>query len=643
MSRPHTKLNPTAPSFPHTETQTPVPVEAPQASQSDQYIDEAEEDDVKGHTLDPTKLPEWMLVDENEHFRVVALRLVKADSPEEWLARAREFVGLTFPGCTITTPKNDLWIPLAVRQMPPALKPELPPESVTFSMNFLQDELRGALWSPGFYFIHPDNRPEGSKVTAYWLLENKMDPFLPTAPGEHGAKLTPFFNTTFSKPGAAPTEEDYMNAPVFIAKTAGCEYEYFGQYSQTRYSDKLDFERIADGTVLPFVLDTWAKYLTLNSQKHLPAWTKDALREHIWPKPVYTGPTSLEPAMSSHDTNGSQTLASDDSEAHKKRVRTEIERHAEDLHKWEIESRLKLSMLKESDIHRLFHAADADEQPGLRLWFEYLECNSYDSEFYERLVEIKNNERLQRGHEARKQERLRQGWTWELVSKVAGSGHEHTVLQLCPPKARAPVARRDSFTSVAQGLPSSKGDAEEEGSVAPSTRGRTLRRQDSEETVKASAEEQQQTEKVVQRAKDLQRDDGGKIVKGEIEEVQMLPPQQRKALPPHLRAKAAKQASGGADKDVAANTPTKIRQSAAVHDDRKSETTARDLSAAGKEAPSVKDREVGEKSQNSNASAFATGDLDAAKEMQSQFTRAKRRRAGYASAWGFDSKGEHGP
>ena len=55
-------------------------------------------------------------------------------------------------------------------------------------------------------------------------------------------------------------------------------------------------------------------------------------------------------------------------------------------------------MLKESDIIRLFKTADADLEPAIRLWFEYLKCTSYEDGLYERLVELKYNNRMQRGY-----------------------------------------------------------------------------------------------------------------------------------------------------------------------------------------------------------------------------------------------------
>ena len=39
-----------------------------------------------------------------------------------------------------------------------------------------------------------------------------------------------------------------------------------------------------------------------------------------------------------------------------------------------------------TELKKAFEQADADEQPGLRLWWEYLECVNWDEKFYDMMV-----------------------------------------------------------------------------------------------------------------------------------------------------------------------------------------------------------------------------------------------------------------
>ena len=515
-------------------------------------------------TFDKAKLPDWMLVEENEKLQVAALSLSKTTTRDEWVARLQQFSDLLAPGFTIVSTEGTqraAWKPLAARQMPPHLQPNLTTHGATFTINFIQNELRGIEWSPGFFFIHPKDRRDGSKLTAYWILDADLDPYLPKQPGEHGAKLTPFFNSTMSGPGEAPSEEDYINTPVFIGNNYRNEYRYFGHYSQTRFSDKLDYERIVDGTVPPFVLDVWAKVLT---QPDLYSWTKDELRQHIWPKPTYHGPLPLGSPSGSPGSAESRSPVQD-SHAHDRRVKKAIQRYSEDLQAWEIDSKLRLSMLKEADIHRLFRAADSDEQVGLRLWFEYLQCTSYEHEFYERMVELKYNEYQQRGYQEKIDGLMRQGWRWQLVETTTGSGHTAMAQKLCPPPAKAKVsaARKDSVVGSEQSLPPPKS---------------------------------RQPEKEVTKTLDAaeQRPMGDKTSSSSHTKTALSPPQQQ-ALPLHLRGKTSKPAE--------------------KTDEPKRTTTLTETKAPTTAEPSRTNR-------------FSLGDLEEAKRMQSTFTRAGCRRNG---------------
>ena len=96
----------------------------------------------------------------------------------------------------------------------------------------------------------------------YYQIDPGNEPYLPKAPGEHGAKLTAFFNK-------APEEEfghlfaddanSYDDVPMFILKDK--RYVYYGNYSQTRWSDKLDHDTMTT-RVPDHVKNFWAEELT---------------------------------------------------------------------------------------------------------------------------------------------------------------------------------------------------------------------------------------------------------------------------------------------------------------------------------------------------------------------------------------------
>lgn len=575
MASSTTKLDPTAPSFPH--------VQPPTILQNNVRPTPPLEDSLTqvGHetataTIDTTKLPDWMLVEEDERLRVAALSLSKLSTRDEWILKLRQFADLLAPGFDTAPPSDtterQAWVPLAVRQMPPRLQPDLTTHGVTFSCEFIHNELHGIEWSPGLYYIPPNDRREGRDLTAYWVLDAALDPYLPQEPGEHGAKLTPFFNSTLSEPGMAPTEQDYMNTPVFISKDCKFEYRYFGHYSQTRFSDTLDYERMVDGTVPPFVLEMWAKYLT--QPGHQP-WVKEELRQHIWPKPTYNGPLPLNSPSASLCSDGSPSPAAENAlKANDRRVNRAIKRYSERLQEWEIDTKLRLSLLTEADIHRLFRTADSDEQAGLRLWFEYLQCTSYKNSFYDHLVELKYNERLQHGYAEKMRELARQGWREQLVEQTCGNGHTMMVNELRPPPTKMSAARRDSVLDLERGRSSFRAIEQENGEIRASTSSKTQHAAEPEQHTPPAAHERPPTTS------------------------------QQKSIPPHLRGRMAKRASKPADGNATTKAAT---------------TTT---------------------TETSQPTPFPTGDLEEAKRMNSTFTKAKPRPARGANFPPAPSKAE---
>jgi hypothetical protein len=270
------------------------------------------------------------------------------------------------------------WRPHAVAQLAPLSISVA--NDVTFTWEQLHRDLGGAQYSPGLYLASSGNILKGN---TFWLLEAQFEPFAPTQPGQHGAKLTPFFNDTPTEHGLVPGEEDYSNVPVFVCPEQGQEYTYLGTYSQTRYSDKLShselFQHVPEG-----VLKYWAAMLAVSER---PAWVTDQLIAHFWPAPTYDGPIPTDVAVATPATGASDPR--DPEKPIEKRVIRALEQFAIELRDWKKESQLKVQLLTEEVLTEMWKKSDLDEEKGLRPWLEYLECVGFDGEFYEKLVAAK--------------------------------------------------------------------------------------------------------------------------------------------------------------------------------------------------------------------------------------------------------------
>lgn len=277
------------------------------------------------------------------------------------------------------------WQPHAISQLTP-LPTSANPE--TFTWEQLHAALGGAQYSPGLYFARNSSSSKVLEGRTYWLLEAQYEPFAPTAPGEHGAKLTAFFNDSLTPDGTALDEEDYSNVPVFICLNQGEGYHYLGQYSQKRYSDKLSHSELFKH-VPNHVLTYWASQL---ASPHRPAWITEALINHFWPAPTYTGPIPSDSAVSTPATG--VTEPQDPERILEKRVQRALERYAVELKDWKKEARIKATLLTEEALMDMWEKSDMDEEKGLRLWWEYLECVGFDIQFYEKLVAL--NKKAQR-------------------------------------------------------------------------------------------------------------------------------------------------------------------------------------------------------------------------------------------------------
>ena len=412
---------------------------------------------------------DWALTWESDNLKVSALALNKRETRGEHVKKLhvhneaaisgyyRDLVELLNEG-----PAEE-WKPFAVRQM----KPLAPLDCINthypaFTKEFLIHELGGEQWSHSFFFV-----PKGTQVRhgvkAYWLMDAQIEPYLPDQPAAHGAKLTPFFNETLTEPGYAPTVDDYMNAPVFIKDKGESKYRYYGHYSQTRFSDRLDYDRMNDGTVPEFVLNVWAKVLTSPNRE---AWVTEELIDHFWPKPTYEGLMPLEPGAAPPKNDGITSVADYDL-----RMNHSMHLYMLELRKWRAESKLKAAALTEADILTAFRATDTDYPAGLRLHWEYLECSEYREDFYATLLKVSLTNALQRGYKKHVAIQKKKGYTWQHVPATSASGHPTTKVQLVAPKKKKAVRKDSVVDDRAMSVPLAADN--KDGAAKPTTPAKT--------------------------------------------------------------------------------------------------------------------------------------------------------------------------
>ncbi|KAF2748866.1 hypothetical protein M011DRAFT_485516 [Sporormia fimetaria CBS 119925] len=283
------------------------------------------------------------------------------------------------------------WVPTAILSFPPLPSDELssiPPltETRTFSFDYLKQEFGGTFWSPGLKYIPPSAGVCFLPTRSYYVLDATVEPYLPRAPGQHGAKLTAFFNSNPAEVYGPEAECSFENVPMFVCCTPWSQgkdrrYVYFGNYSQTRWSDKLDYDRLVEH-VPHNVKQYWAKELSAVGRAE---WVTEALKNHFFPKPAYEG---LMPLTRGEDSE-------EDVEKREKKVERDVREYVEILKEWDKDAILRTKLIKEDFILGAFERADADDPPALRLWWEYLQCVKYDHRFYNTLVTLQ--ERYDKG------------------------------------------------------------------------------------------------------------------------------------------------------------------------------------------------------------------------------------------------------
>lgn len=310
---------------------------------------------------------------------------LSVDDPSQEPADTHRNVGVTADLDNIAPFAQKPWKPFAVDQMRPSGIKVPATHTEAFTWEHIHRQFRGEQYSPGLYLVKPTNRSKPALLSGrtYWLLESSYEPFAPSKPGAHGAKLTAFFNDTMDGHGNAPADSEYLDVPVFVGLSGdgeAQEYTYMGTYSQNRFSDKLSHSELHQH-IPKKVLEYWAETL---SDKDRPRWVTEQLIEHFWPKPKYEGPIPTDPAVTTPTTSVTETANPES--ALEKRVARSLEKYAQDLKQWRKEAEMRVGLLTKDALMGSWNKSDIDAEPGLRLWWEYLECTGYDEQLYNGLV-----------------------------------------------------------------------------------------------------------------------------------------------------------------------------------------------------------------------------------------------------------------
>lgn len=235
-------------------------------------------------------------------------------------------------------------LPLYIRTLDPLSNPLLRStlplagtQLETFHLSFLTSFLGGKEHSPGLWYNSTGNRglKKSWKGKTYYVVDASVEPFLPLQPGAHGAKLSVVFNGFEDEKDAGRM---YAAVPLFVCTAATGhegeekEYTYFGSYSQTRWSDKLDADRVQE-VVPENVKRFWAEKL---ADRERPEWMTKALMEHFWPRPGYEGELLRRRGTTMSD------------------MEQEVNNYIVELVEWQEEARMKVRFLKEDDIMEAF-------------------------------------------------------------------------------------------------------------------------------------------------------------------------------------------------------------------------------------------------------------------------------------------------
>ena len=179
----------------------------------------------------------------------------------------------THRGTTTAKIDVDPYMPRTIRRLAPInLSTKIPANPETFSFKYLHEILKGNQERPCMY--------QSSNPTAlcpvWCLLKSAGQPFLPRAPGHHGARISLV---------TVPPEKDlvYDSFPVFVQDPSG-QYLYYGHYREPRAPDELSYDEMME-KLPPDLLQQIARETVVTSRyggKLLPTWKQEALAAKLF-------------------------------------------------------------------------------------------------------------------------------------------------------------------------------------------------------------------------------------------------------------------------------------------------------------------------------------------------------------------------
>lgn len=210
--------------------------------------------------------------------------------------------------------------------------------------------LGGIEHSPGVYYVPLSHGLSTLPNRTYYVIDRTHEPYLPKAPGHHGAKLTALFNSAAVADDSTDGSPCYNDAPLFIT-TGGKEYVYFGTYSQLRWSDKLDYDRMIEA--VPHHVKMYHAELLADPSR--PKWVTEQLVTHFWPKPVYEGriPPGQGSFLTARGSTGGLGVGED---RETKGVTRDMREYLAELKAWEKDAKLKVGLLRKEAILEQFEA-----------------------------------------------------------------------------------------------------------------------------------------------------------------------------------------------------------------------------------------------------------------------------------------------
>jgi hypothetical protein len=233
---------------------------------------------------------------------------------------------------------------------------------VSFHPDFLRNIFGGVCWSPGLNYVPPSPGPCLLKNRTYYTLDAEFEPYLPRVPGIHGAKLTAFFNESPEDHyNSTAAGNSYDSVPLFICNNPTLQahkqrYVYFGHYTQARWSDKLDYDRMVEA-VPHKVKEYWAEELSAQGR---PAWVTQQLMRHFWPRPEYEGRMpggeEWEEGTEEEDAVGEKVLK-------------DVKNYIRELRLWEKDAGIKVGLIKKDFILKAFERVRSNFASHLRIVF----------------------------------------------------------------------------------------------------------------------------------------------------------------------------------------------------------------------------------------------------------------------------------